>query len=264
MKTYARALTVAGSDSGGGAGIQADLKTFTSLGAYGMSVVTALTAQNTVGVAAIQAVGADFVRAQLEAVLGDIGVDAVKTGMLFDAGIIAVVARALRDHGVKRLVVDPVMVAKSGHKLLKDDAVAALKDLLLPMAEMITPNLPEAEVLLGREIRAEAEMERAAKELLKMGPRAVLVKGGHTEDAERARDCLVIGSQVHWLEARRVRTRNDHGTGCTLSAAICAYRALGLEMEDATRKGKEYLSRALVRGAEFSLGEGHGPVYHLL
>ena len=261
-KTYWRVLTIAGSDCGGGAGIQADLKTFAANGCYGMSVITALTAQNTQGVSGIHPVPVGFVAQQIEAVLGDIGADAVKIGMLYSPELIETVARKLREHGVGRIVLDPVMVAQSGDKLLQDDAVAALKETLIPQAEIITPNLPEAEVLLGHSV-GEAEMADAATELARLGCRNVLVKGGHGEGASST-DCLRLGEdgRTVWIEAGRIATMNNHGTGCTLSSAIAARIAQGDRLEAAVRQAKDYITGAIRAGADYRLGHGHGPVHH--
>lgn len=253
-----KALTVAGSDSGGGAGIQADLKTFAALGVYGASVVTALTAQNTVGVLAVAAVEPAFVRAQLDAVMADIGADAVKTGMLFSAEIVRVVAEGLRHHAVRHLVVDPVMVAKSGDRLLRDDAVAAVREALLPLATVVTPNIPEAEVLTGREIADERAMEAAARALHALGPGVVVVKGGHlTGDAV---DVVFDGEHVERLRRPRVETTCTHGTGCTFSAAIAAWLAAGRSPLDAVSEAKEFLYGALRQA--YPIGAGHSPVHH--
>lgn len=263
---YARALTVAGSDSGGGAGIQADLKTFSALGCYGMSVITALTAQNTVSVRAIHPVPPDFIEQQLEAVLEDIGVDAVKIGMLHSAEVIRSVSGKLRQYGIDKVVLDPVMIAKSGDRLLQDDAIDELRKSLLPLTLIITPNLPEAGTLLDREVGTRGQMEEAARALLDLGPKAVIVKGGHLRDDESA-DCLAVrgrGGQleIKWLDSERVDTGNTHGTGCTFSSAICAFLARGDGLRDAAVKAKCYLSEAIRRGASFRLGSGHGPVHH--
>ena len=262
-KTYRRVLTIAGSDSGGGAGIQADLKTFAANGCYGASVITALTAQNTQGVRGIHAAPVEFVAQQLDAVLGDIGADAVKIGMLFSPELIATVARKLAEYRVAHIVLDPVMVAQSGDKLLQDDAVAALKTGLAPLAEVLTPNIPEAEVLLGRSISSYDAMAAAAAELARLGCRNVLVKGGHLE-GEASDDCLYLGTEqrVVRLPGERVETRNNHGTGCTLSSAIAANLAKGAGMEAAVRHAKEYLTGAIRAGADYRLGHGHGPVHH--
>jgi len=255
-----RALTIAGSDSGGGAGIQADLKTFTAYGVYGASAITALTAQNTVGVQAVHVPPPELVAAQIRSVCGDIGVDAAKTGMLGEAAIVEAVAATLVEVEIPWLVVDPVMVAKSGDRLLADDAVAALRERLLPLADCVTPNLPEARVLTGLAVGDLAGMEAAARELCEAGARAAVVKGGHLEDA-RLVDvlCLAGGRLVH-LEAARQETRHSHGTGCTFSAAIAAGLALGWDLEAAVRSAHGYVQRAL-RAAP-GLGAGHGPLEH--
>ncbi|MCG6892350.1 MAG: bifunctional hydroxymethylpyrimidine kinase/phosphomethylpyrimidine kinase [Desulfobacteraceae bacterium] len=260
---YFRALTVAGSDSGGGAGIQADLKTFSALGCYGMSVITALTAQNTVGVTAIHAVPPDFVEAQMDAVLTDIGTDAVKIGMLFSADLIEAVAHRLKAHAVENIVLDPVMVAQSGDKLLRDDAVEALREILLPMADLATPNLPEAEILVNRPLQSPKEIEAAARRMAAGGCRAVLIKGGHGGDV-RADDWLYLAEEdrMERFGADRVATRNNHGTGCTLSAAIAAHLAHKSSLFDAVKGAKEYITEAIRAGAAYGLGNGSGPVHH--
>ena len=262
-KTYRRTLTIAGSDSSGGAGIQADLKTFAANGCYGMSVITALTAQNTQGVAAIHAAPVDFVAKQLDAVLADVGADAVKIGMLFSPELIETVARKLKEYRVERIVLDPVMVAQSGDKLLRDDAVEALQTHLIPLAEIVTPNLPEAEVLLGRKIPGAAEMPAAAQDLMRFGCRNVLVKGGHLE-GEASDDCLYLGAEKRQvrLSGARIETRNNHGTGCTLSSAIAAFLARDFGMEEAVRRAKAYVAAAIQAGAAYRIGHGHGPVHH--
>ena len=262
-KHYHRVLTIAGSDSGGGAGIQADLKTIAANRCYGMSVITALTAQNTLGVSAIHAVPVDFVAAQMDAVLSDIGADAVKIGMLFSPELIRTVADGLRRYGAKNIVLDPVMVAQSGDKLLQDEAVTALKEHLIPLADLITPNLPEASVLLDREIINEADLSAAATDLAAMGAGNVLIKGGHLE-SENSDDCLYLGDEQRLvtLAGERVVTRNNHGTGCTLSSAIAAYLARGEDMETAVRLGKDYIAGAIQAGAAYEIGRGNGPVHH--
>ena len=262
-KHYHRVLTIAGSDSGGGAGIQADLKTISANRCYGKSVITALTAQNTLGVTAIHAVPVDFVAAQMDAVLSDIGADAVKIGMLFSPELIRTVADGLRRHGAKNIVLDPVMVAQSGDKLLQDEAVAAIKEHLIPLADLITPNLPEASVLLDREITSEADLSAAATDLAAMGAGNVLIKGGHLE-SENSDDCLYLGDEQRLvtLAGERVVTRNNHGTGCTLSSAIAAYLARGEDMETAVRLGKDYITGAIQAGAAYEIGRGNGPVHH--
>ncbi len=253
------ALTIAGSDSGGGAGIQADLKTFQALGVYGASVIAAITAQNTLGVTAVHEVPESVIAAQLDAVASDLGVDGAKTGMLSSASIIATVADRVRHWGLERvLVVDPVMVSKSGARLLREDAVQALTQRLLPLAAVLTPNLPEAEVLLGRRIRSFEEQRQAARDLASLGPRAVVVKGGHLEGDPV--DVLFDGAEFHTLPARRIDTKSTHGTGCTFSSAIAAQLALGRGVVDAVRAAKAYLHEAIVRAVP--LGGGHGPVAH--
>ncbi len=253
------ALTIAGSDSSGGAGIQADLKTFQALGVYGASAITALTAQNTVGVRAVHEVLPAMIAAQIDAVVEDLGVDGVKTGMLSSAEIIAVVADRVPHWGLARiLVVDPVMVAKSGDRLLREDAVQALRSELLPLAAVLTPNLPEAEVLVGRPIVTDEDVRRAAREILDMGPRSVVMKGGHRVGDPV--DVLFDGREFHSFPSPRVATTSTHGTGCTFSAAIAAGLAQGLEIPEAVARAKSYLLVAIQRARP--LGEGHGPVEH--
>ena len=252
------ALTIAGSDSGGGAGIQADLKTFAALGVYGTSALTAITAQNTVGVTAVHEIPAGVIAAQIEAVISDIGADAVKTGMLSSSAIVEVVARELRRHGVERLVVDPVMIAKSGDALLKQEAVEALRTRLVPLAAVVTPNIPEAEVLTGMTITSQEDMRRAARQILGMGARGVVVKGGHLEGP--ATDLFYDGSDFHEFTAPRIDTVNTHGTGCTFASAIAAGLAQGLPVIDAVAQAKEYVTEAIRQS--FPIGQGHGPLNH--
>jgi hydroxymethylpyrimidine/phosphomethylpyrimidine kinase len=263
MKTYHRALTIAGSDSGGGAGIQADLKTFSALGCYGMSVITALTAQNTRAVTAIHGLPPDFITRQLDAVLSDLGADAVKVGMLHAPEIIDAVADGLQRHGAVNIVVDPVMVAKSGDALLQNDAVDALRTRLIPMADLITPNLPEASVLLDRPVTRAEDMPGAAGDLAALGCRAVLLKGGHL-GADESLDVLYLGDtrQLISLPAPRVATPNTHGTGCTLSSAVAAGLAAGRPMADAVHAAKDYITQAIRSAADYGIGGGHGPVHH--
>ena len=261
MKTYYRVLTIAGSDSGGGAGIQADLKTFSALGCYGMSVITALTAQNTAAVTGIFPVTQEFIAQQMDAVMTDIGADAVKIGMLHSPEVIAVVAEKLAQYKARNIVVDPVMVSKGGARLLQEDAASALKAKLIPLADIITPNLPEASVLLGRPVEKEEDMEKACRDLAALGPRAVLLKGGHLP-GRASPDLLFAEGKFHRLEGTRTQTRNTHGTGCTLSSAIAAGLAKGLDIAAAAEAAKEYISAALEAGAAYSLGKGHGPVQH--
>ncbi|GAB1409837.1 bifunctional hydroxymethylpyrimidine kinase/phosphomethylpyrimidine kinase [Desulfovibrionales bacterium] len=261
--TYARVVTIAGSDSGGGAGIQADLKTIAAHGCYGASIITALTAQNTLGVTAIHPVPTDFVAAQMDAVFGDIGADAVKIGMLFSPELIHAVAQGLQRHNVHNIVVDPVMVAQSGDRLVQDEAIAALTAELIPRAFLITPNLPEAQVLLDRAINTRDEIAAAAYDLAALGAKNVLLKGGHGT-GEESEDCLFLGPEQRtvFLRAPRSATRNNHGTGCTLSSAIAAQLALGKNMEEATQLAKTYITGAIMAGARHKLGQGHGPVHH--
>jgi hydroxymethylpyrimidine/phosphomethylpyrimidine kinase len=255
-----RALTIAGSDSGGGAGIQADLKTFAAFGVYGASAITAITAQNTIGVRAIHDVPAAVVAAQIDAVLDDIGADAAKTGMLSSPEIIETVADRLRAHAVVALVVDPVMVAKSGDRLLREDAVQALRELLLPLAAVVTPNAPEATVLSGVDVVDTASAREAARLIHDMGPALVVVKGGHLE-GDTSDDVVFDGHTFEILSGRRVATSHTHGTGCTFSAAIAACLARGLSPFEAVREARAYLQGAIEHAEP--LGRGHGPVNHL-
>jgi hydroxymethylpyrimidine/phosphomethylpyrimidine kinase len=267
-RTYRRVLTVAGSDSGGGAGIQADLKTFSAIGCFGMSVITALTAQNTRGVTGIYPIPPSFAGEQMDAVLSDIGADAVKIGMLYSAELIETVAGRLKRFKAANIVLDPVMVAQSGDKLIQDDAVDALKTHLFPLADVVTPNLPEAEVLLGRklsgpnELKAD-EIKTAAATLARLGSRSVLIKGGHSIGGEST-DYLYMAEEDRYVEisGERIQTRNNHGTGCTLSSAIAAYMAMGSGIEDAVRYAKAYIQKAISAGSSYRIGEGNGPVHH--
>lgn len=263
MKSYTRVLTIAGSDSGGGAGIQADLKTFAACGCYGMSAITALTAQNTCGVTAIHPVPVPFLEAQLRAVFDDIGVDAVKIGMLHSAPVIACVAEILKEYGCMRVVLDPVMVATSGDRLIEEDGVAAMRDLLFPVAGLLTPNIPEAQLLAGRRISTVRDLPEVCRDLVEVYGTPVLLKGGHLggDDLE---DVLVTGEsgELRRYQGRRLATRNTHGTGCTLSSAIAAFWAKGDELDEAVARAERYLQRAVAAGAGYGLGGGHGPVHH--
>jgi hydroxymethylpyrimidine/phosphomethylpyrimidine kinase len=250
-----RALTIAGSDSGGGAGIQADLKTFSALGVYGMTAISALTAQNTTGVAAIVEMSPEFVRQQIDAVVTDIGVDAAKTGMLSSAPIIEAVADRIRHHRLTQLVIDPVMISKSGAPLLRPEAREALRRALLPLALVVTPNLHEAAALIDRKVETLAEMEDAARALHARGPRYVVVKGGHLEGA--AVDVVFDGTRIERLEAPRIETRHTHGTGCVFSAAITAGLARGADAREAIRDAKAFITRAIQ--SALPLGSGYGP-----
>ena len=257
------ALTIAGSDSGGGAGIQADLKTFSALGVYGCSVITALTAQNTLGVQGIHAVDPAFVRQQMDSVFGDLAVVAVKIGMLGTPEIIAAVAEGLATWKPRWIVLDPVMVAKSGDKLLLDEAVAALRERLLPLASLITPNLPEAGVLLHEPpIGERRQMPSVAARLQGLGPKSVLLKGGHLPSSEESPDLLLHGGELYWLESPRIHTRHTHGTGCTLSAAIAALLARGRPLPQAVAEAKALLAAAIAAGDTLGIGHGVGPVHH--
>lgn len=249
------ALTIAGSDSGGGAGIQADLKTFALLRVHGTSAITAITAQNTVGVIEILELPASLVREQIDVVVEDIGVQAAKTGMLSSAAIIAAVAEAITHHRIANLVVDPVMVAKGGATLLRDDAVDALRERLIPLAAILTPNLPEAQVLLRRPIRSLDERRAAARDLVGLGARSAVVKGGHADDVI---DVFFDGSELVELHAKRIETTNTHGSGCVFSAAIAAWLARGAEPLEAVRNAKAFITEAIANSLE--IGHGHGPV----
>jgi len=256
------ALTIAGSDSSGGAGIQADLKTFAALGVYGASVITALTAQNTSGVSGIHVVPADFVTAQIDAVFSDLHVDAVKIGMAAELAIIEAIAEGLTRWSPKHLVLDPVMVATSGDRLLAAEAVDALRTKLMPRASLVTPNLPEAAALLDEDVAvSESAIESQGKRLLALGCRAVLIKGGHGEGAESI-DYLVNSGGTIALAAPRVATKNTHGTGCSLSSAIAAGLAKGEDMETALRNAKAWVSAAIAAADRFTVGHGHGPIHH--
>jgi hydroxymethylpyrimidine/phosphomethylpyrimidine kinase len=254
----AKALTIAGSDSGGGAGIQADLKTFAALEVYGMSAITAITAQNTCGVSAVQGIDPEVVAAQIRAVVSDIGVGAAKTGMLFSAEIIRAVAATVRAVALQPLVVDPVMVATSGDRLLQREAEESLRQEIIPLAAIVTPNLAEAEVLVGRKVTNLEEMRAAAEQIVTGGARAVVVKGGHA--VTRATDVFYDGTSMELLQSEVVDTHNTHGTGCTLSAAICAYLARGATLLEAVRRAKLYITGALHHS--LSIGQGSGPVGH--
>ena len=262
---YARVLTIAGSDSGGGAGIQADLKTFAALGCYGMSAITALTAQNTVGVRAIHGVPAAFLQEQIAAVIEDIGVDAVKIGMLHAPEIVEVVAWAIDHYRLQQVVLDPVMVATSGDALIRHETIASLVSELFPRATLVTPNLDEAALLLGRPVREVADLEAACVDLLRLGAKGVLLKGGHL-GGEQLTDLLALPGQpeAQWLRLSgpRIATRNSHGTGCTLSSAIAAQLALGLELAEAVQAAHAYIRGAIAAGAQVRTGQGHGPLNH--
>jgi hydroxymethylpyrimidine/phosphomethylpyrimidine kinase len=254
-----KALTIAGSDSGAGAGIQADLKTFAAHGVYGTCAVTAVTAQNTLGVVCWQALDADLVTAQIEAVVSDIGADAVKVGMLGNAAIAEAVAAAIRALDLPQVVVDPVMIAKGGDRLISDEGVATIRSELLPLAHVVTPNIPEAEALTGLSIQSPGDMRDAAARILRLGPRVVLVKGGHAGGPESVDVCVTAATSFE-IRAPRIDTPHTHGTGCTLSSAIAANLALGLPDREAIELAREYLDGALRHAP--GLGRGHGPLNH--
>ena len=259
---YPRVLSIAGSDSGGGAGIQADLKTISALGCFGMTAITALTAQNTLGVRAIHAVPLQMLTDQIDAVVEDIGVDAVKIGMLHSADTVRAVAGALKRHGLAKVVLDPVMIATSGAKLIDDAAIDVLVRELFPLAAVVTPNLDEAALLVGHPLQGEADMEAAARQLLERGASAVLVKGGHLA-GDTVSDLLVArGAQPHWMRAPRIASGNTHGTGCTLSSAIASHLALGADLGEAVERARAFVRGALEAGAAVRTGAGSGPLNH--
>ena len=259
---YPRVLTIAGSDSGGGAGIQADLKTFAALGCYGMTAITALTAQNTVGVQGIHAVPAAFLKAQIQSVVEDIGVDAVKIGMLHEPAIVEVVAWAIDHYRLAHVVLDPVMVATSGDKLIADETVQVLVRELFPRVSLITPNLDEAALLVGHPIAHRDALEDEARRLLAMGARAVLLKGGHLA-GETVTDVLIESTGAPLvLSSPRIASRNVHGTGCTLSSAIAAHLGLGHPLQEAVRRARAYIVQAIAQGADVVTGHGHVPLNH--
>jgi hydroxymethylpyrimidine/phosphomethylpyrimidine kinase len=256
------AVTIAGSDSGGGAGIQADLKTFSALGVYGASVLTALTAQNTRGVQAIHDVPPAFIGQQIDSVFSDLDVRAVKIGMLSQPAVIEAVAAGLERHGAERVVLDPVMVAASGDPLLAPEAVETLRRVLIPRALLVTPNLPESAAILGESVaETEEAMRGQAERIMRLGPKAVLVKGGHASGPESA-DILLDGTGLHRFTGPRVATRNTHGTGCTLSSAIAAGLAKGMDLLSAVEAAKAYIGAAIAASDRLRIGHGHGPVHH--
>ena len=256
--TIRKVITIAGSDSGAGAGIQADLKTFAAHGVYGTSVITAITAQNTIGVNAVLALNPKLVGAQIDAILADIGAHAVKTGMLANAAIIELVARKIAEHRLKNIVVDPVMVATSGDLLIRRSAVALLRRKLIPLATIVTPNIPEAEILTGMKLRTQEDIQEAARRIVEMGGKTVIVKGGHLKGP--AIDLFFDGKTFTTLDTPRIRTDNTHGTGCTLSAAIAANLAKGQKVATAVANAKRYITDALRHS--YRIGAGHSPVHH--
>jgi hydroxymethylpyrimidine/phosphomethylpyrimidine kinase len=260
MKKVYKALTIAGSDSGGGAGIQADLKTFQELKVFGMSALTAVTAQNTLGVQGVYPLSVEAVKQQIESIGTDLGTDAVKTGMLFSSEIIQAVAEKIKQFGWKNIVVDPVMIAKGGAPLLQDEAVSALKNDLLPLATVITPNIPEAEVLTEMTIRTLEDRQKAAKRLHELGVKYVVIKGGHDEGESEAVDLLYDGEQFSYFKSKRVETKHTHGTGCTFAAAITAELAKGSNVKEAVQTAKDFIQAAIEN--ELGIGHGHGPTNH--
>jgi hydroxymethylpyrimidine/phosphomethylpyrimidine kinase len=256
-------LTIAGSDSGGGAGIQADIKAMSATGSFACSVITAITSQNTQGVSAIFPIPLDHVSSQLDAVFNDLNVAAVKVGMLADSSIIKVVADKVKQFQPKHLVIDPVMVATSGDLLLEQSAISTLKEELIPLADIITPNLPEGAALTGKTVpESEADMQDMVEELRALGAKAVLLKGGHLEQDENSNDLLILPTSTTLISAKRFPTKNTHGTGCTLSSAIASYLAQGNDLTQAVELGKRYISEAIAHADQLDVGQGHGPVNH--
>ncbi|WP_205409941.1 bifunctional hydroxymethylpyrimidine kinase/phosphomethylpyrimidine kinase [Bacteroides ihuae] len=263
MKQYKRVLTIAGSDPSGGAGVQADLKTMSACGCYGMSAITAVVDENTVGVTAVHPIPVSFVRGQIISVLDDIGADAIKIGMLHSSELIRSVRETLSTYSIRNIVLDPVMVATSGDSLLQEEAISTLKNELIPLVRVITPNIPEAEILLGRKITCQEELPEAARALSCNGKVSVLLKAGHLTD-----DLLIDifynaeKDEVMKLSSKRIETRNTHGTGCTLSSAVASFLAHQLPLNDAVKCAKEYITKAIESGATYEIGKGHGPVHH--
>ncbi len=259
---YLRILSIAGSDSGGGAGVQADIKTFAALGCYGMTAITALTAQNTMGVIAIQGIDPKMLRDQIDAVLEDIGAHAVKIGMLHSAEIVCTVAEAIDRHQLKKVVLDPVMVATSGAVLIDNSAVSVLISNLFSRSLLVTPNLDEASLLVGKKLHNESDMEMAAREILQMGANAVLIKGGHLTGDLVCDLLLIKNAEAHWMRAPRINTINTHGTGCTLSSAIAAYLASGANLRQSIEGARAYVRTALKASVAVRTGAGSGPLNH--
>ncbi|MEA2107652.1 MAG: bifunctional hydroxymethylpyrimidine kinase/phosphomethylpyrimidine kinase [Bacteroidota bacterium] len=263
IKSYKKVLTIAGSDSGGGAGIQADLKAFSANGVYGMSAITAITAQNTERVRAIHPVPVDFIEKQIATVMEDIGADTVKIGMLHSTEVIKTVIASLKKYQINNIVVDPIMVATSGDKLLQDNAIDILIKELLPLASVITPNIPEAEIILNKKIHNWSEFTEAARKLSQTGAKSVLLKSGHFK-AEKLIDIFYVseGDELIEIPYKRIDTKNTHGTGCTLSSAIAAWLAHGFSLKEAIQKGLKYTHQTIAEGSKYQLGKGHGPVHH--
>lgn len=263
MKSYRRVLTIAGSDSGGGAGIQADIKAISAMGCFAASAITAVTVQNTVGVQAVHPMPLDILEGQIDCVLSDIGADAIKIGMLHSAEVVEVVARMLEKYGIRNVVLDPVMVSTSGHRLIEESAIEVITKRLVPLARVITPNIPEAEILSGRKIENEEDFPEVAKMLSFGNKVSVLLKAGHlTGDDLVDYFYNAENGEVTLLPSKRVYTKNTHGTGCTLSSAFAAALARGEELSTAAASAKKYIERAIISGAEYTIGHGHGPVNH--
>lgn len=262
-KHYKRALTIAGSDPSGGAGIQADLKTFSACGCFGTTAIVAVVDENTIGVTGVHPIPVNFVAGQIKSVLNDIGTDAIKIGMLHSSELILTVKDTLLKYNIKNIVLDPVMVATSGDKLLQDEAIDTLKNELIPFARVITPNIPEAEILLGKKIDSQDDLPKVIKELSVNRSVSVLLKAGHLKD-EKLTDVFYNAEtdEIIELTSQRVHTKNTHGTGCTFSSAIAAYLAHGLSLNDALRRAKEYMENAILAGAEYEIGKGNGPIHH--
>lgn len=262
-KSYFRVLTIAGSDSGGGAGIQADIKTISAMGCYASSAITAVTVQNTLGVQAVHPIPLDILEGQIDAILSDIGADAIKIGMLHSTKVVNLVAEMIEKYGIRNVVLDPVMISTSGHKLIEDDAIESIKNRLIPLSRVITPNIPEAEILSGCKISSDQDFEQIAKKLSFNKSVSVLLKAGHLDN-----DCLVDyfynieDDTITLLPSKRVKTRNTHGTGCTLSSAFASALARGEDLTAASKSAKKYIEQAIVSGAEYEIGHGHGPVNH--
>ena len=263
LKTYCRALSIAGSDPSGGAGLQADLKTFSALGCYGMTAVVAVVDENTVGVTGVHPIPVEFVTGQIRSCLDDIGADAIKIGMLHSSELIRAVRDTLAEYPIRNIVLDPVMVATSGDPLLQQEAIATLRDELIPAARVITPNIPEAEILLGEKISSQSELPEAARRLSQNGQVSVLLKAGHLSDDELI-DVFYNAETgtLTELKSARLSTPNTHGTGCTLSSAFASFLAHGHELDTAARLAKDYIAAAIAAGSAYSIGHGHGPVHH--
>lgn len=262
-KSYFRVLTIAGSDSGGGAGIQADIKAISAMGCYASSAITAVTVQNTLGVQAVHPIPLDILEGQIDAILSDIGADAIKIGMLHSTKVVNLVAEMIEKYGIRNVVLDPVMVSTSGHKLIEDDAIESIKNRLIPLSRVITPNIPETEILSGCKISSDQDFEQIVKKLSFNKSVSVLLKAGHLDN-----DCLVDyfynveDNTITLLPSKRVKTRNTHGTGCTLSSAFASALARGEDLTLAAKSAKKYIEQAIVSGAEYEIGHGHGPVNH--